>query len=1047
MNLINKSIQNQDFTRLLTWRLLIPMTIVLSVLILTGAVIIWVLYSSRINDQLLLKTKRVSSAFHSELDDLSKRLDLLIISITEDPLVKESLISNGKEKLLTIWGPIYKKMNQDHGINHFSFLDNSRQNILRIHNPALSGDTIKRLSALKAERTKAVTSGIEIETGSRELLTFRIVSPVFSGSELAGYTELGIDIASVLNEIHDRTSIPLMLLINRAHVSDQKYKNYLCLNSNLENFQNLFKNHVLAFSTFHNIPSELAERIEVMENYQNSSMFDFKFENKSWRIKSLDVPNVEGTPIGKLLVFIDTTDLEEEFSTVHFLSIFVSILLAAGLFLFMFAVLKNTDKKIASTNRELFLAKEKFEALVKSSPDIITIIDESGTILFSNETGLNSSLITINGNKAGFKIEKENFQKFNEAIEEAFSTKSLISVEIPVNGNTYEHRITPVVMEQYEDSLMIISTDITIRKNSEKIIKKYYERFSAILNASSNGFLLLDNKGIIKEVNNNVCEILDFYRNELVGKKATEIEALKCFEIINIKSARKIELTGEVFERKHRKKNGKNIILRISFTFNPTSKEYLSFITDITTEKEIRREFEKKLEISNERFLLVEESAQTGFWDWDIVQNTLHWSDQFKKIFEYTGEDSKINIELLEGYIHPEDKEVFRYILQDSLKKNHTWELECRIVTGSGKIKWLYSKGRIHRDSIDQPVRMLGIIVDISERIKNEELIRQQSEQLLALLRTTSEGLWITDASGRFLVVNDAYLRMSGYTRDEILKMSIPDMEVNESEQEVAEHMRYVMENEFDVFESKHRRKDGTIYDLFISVSYDEKRNEFIVFLRDISEKKKQEAKILEALTEKEILLNEVHHRVKNNLQIISSLVYLQSLKIKNASVKDYFDQVLNRIKTIALVHEHLYQAKDYSKVDFMEYISELISIVKETYYNPNTDINVVVESHAKIKFEKAIYCGLIINELLSNSFKHAFKGMSRGEIKIKFTRENGNYLLAVSDNGLGIQDTESLKKENSMGIVIVQSLVEQLKGKITFNMNNGTTIDINFPV
>ncbi|MEO1184973.1 MAG: histidine kinase dimerization/phosphoacceptor domain -containing protein, partial [Cyanobacteria bacterium J06636_27] len=213
----------------------------------------------------------------------------------------------------------------------------------------------------------------------------------------------------------------------------------------------------------------------------------------------------------------------------------------------------------------------------------------------------------------------------------------------------------------------------------------------------------------------------------------------------------------------------------------------------------------------------------------------------------------------------------------------------------------------------------------------------------------------------------------------------------------------------------------------------------------DITARKQVEDKLKASLKEKEVLLKEIHHRVKNNLQIISSLLRLQSGYIKDKQALDIFQDSQNRVRAMALIHENLYQTKDLAKIEFSEYIRKLKNNLIRCYNIKNININTNIEK-LYLKLDTAIPCGLIINELISNSMKHAFKNSDEGEIIVEFiTLQKDKYSLSVSDNGVGVTaNIDSLKKQ-SLGLELVWNLVEQLEGTIVYNSKLGTSFRIIF--
>ncbi len=210
---------------------------------------------------------------------------------------------------------------------------------------------------------------------------------------------------------------------------------------------------------------------------------------------------------------------------------------------------------------------------------------------------------------------------------------------------------------------------------------------------------------------------------------------------------------------------------------------------------------------------------------------------------------------------------------------------------------------------------------------------------------------------------------------------------------------------------------------------------------------KKTEDQIKASLKEKEVLLQEIHHRVKNNLQIITSMLRLQSDKTENKKVQEVFKGSQNRIKSMALIHEKLYQSLDFARVSFADYIKSLSNYLFSTY-RVNTNV-VRLRTEVKDAFldiNRAIPCGLIINELVSNSLKYAFIDGSKGEIFIKFhSNKAGKFTLVVSDNGVGFPRDLDIHKTQTLGLRLVTILTEQIRGSIKLDRKGGTTFKITF--
>jgi two-component sensor histidine kinase len=217
------------------------------------------------------------------------------------------------------------------------------------------------------------------------------------------------------------------------------------------------------------------------------------------------------------------------------------------------------------------------------------------------------------------------------------------------------------------------------------------------------------------------------------------------------------------------------------------------------------------------------------------------------------------------------------------------------------------------------------------------------------------------------------------------------------------------------------------------------------VFTRDISERIESEEKIKKSLKEKEILLQEVHHRVKNNLQIISSILNLQTRSIKNPKFLDLIQETRYRIMSMSFIHDLLYQTTDFTNIDFSKYLQSITSNIMNTYtLNKNIDLKLDVES-IFLNLDNAIPCGLIVNELITNVFKYAFPDDRKGEINIALKQINNKVVLSVADNGVGIKKQVDYKTTESLGFQLINSLVNQIDGDLAYENNNGTKFTVSF--
>ena len=218
----------------------------------------------------------------------------------------------------------------------------------------------------------------------------------------------------------------------------------------------------------------------------------------------------------------------------------------------------------------------------------------------------------------------------------------------------------------------------------------------------------------------------------------------------------------------------------------------------------------------------------------------------------------------------------------------------------------------------------------------------------------------------------------------------------------------------------------------------------------DITERLRAQQRLEEALREKTVLLNEVHHRVKNNLQVITSLLNLQADYASDPRVRAILAESCSRVKAMALTHQLLYERKDFSRLHLGDYLERLVQSIRTSYRATGDRVALRLELPAAdvpLDLERAIPCGLLINELVTNSFKHAFPGERRGEIVIEIMEDaNGRICLSVADNGIGLPAEAELPHSSSLGLQLVALFVEQLHGTTSIGRDAGCRFSISFP-
>ena len=355
----------------------------------------------------------------------------------------------------------------------------------------------------------------------------------------------------------------------------------------------------------------------------------------------------------------------------------------------------------------------------------------------------------------------------------------------------------------------------------------------------------------------------------------------------------------------------------------------------------------------------------------------------------------------------------------------------------------------------DRKVTMVvEYVYDITARKRAEQELKDREEHYRLLFNSGNDSLFVngfTDEGfpGPFIEVNDVACQRLGYLPEELLRMSPIDVVSNWTPEMDLKVVEELTDKEQSVFERILISKTGTKIPVEISSHLFELDGRPVILsvIRDITERKKAEERIRESLQEKEIMLQEIHHRVKNNMQIMSSLIRLQFARSDNEEMQKLVTESQNRIRSMTLVHEILYQSKDFARINVQKYVKKLVSNLKIMHDDKMAPIDIKMNTgDFFMDINRSIPCGLIINELVSNSLVHAFPKNKSGTIDIQFkAEENDKFKLIVRDNGIGFPKDINLKNPDSLGLQIVSDLVKQLNGRLEVDRKKGTTFTIYF--
>ncbi|MCC5941304.1 MAG: PAS domain S-box protein [Balneolaceae bacterium] len=596
--------------------------------------------------------------------------------------------------------------------------------------------------------------------------------------------------------------------------------------------------------------------------------------------------------------------------------------------------------------------------------------------------------------------------------------------------------------------------DVSEEVDLEQALIQKESRFREVINAFDDIVFTLDKDGRHTELFGKWAENVEM-RNLLLGKKASEIMGTEA-------AANHIEAFNKAI-------NGNSVVYLWSIQSNEIITNYQTKLTPITSgngnitgvlgvgrniSSEVR--FQEALKAAKDRLNYSLEGTQAGTWDWNIKSGEVIYNEQWAKMLGYTlAELEPHTLKTWENLTHPDDLVIAHTNIERVLKgKDNFFESRFRMKHKKGHWVWIQDRGKAFRSENGEPIRMAGTHVDITKEME-AELAVIASEKRYKDLFTRSADANLLVRNNKIIDCNKAAYTMLGYTKKEDLigkspTAISPKVQPNGklSKQAHVENLKNLNHKNSIKFEWYHQKKDMSLIPVEIVVTrirdVDGDDIGYVVW-RDITTRIKAEEQIKEALNEKNVLLSEIHHRVKNNLAVISGLLQLQAYNLKDSESADMINSSINRIKSIALIHEQLYKSTSFSNISLKENIQKQAEGILETFSSTDTtDISLKLDlEEMSININQALPLGLLVNEILTNSLKHAFHNRSQGIISIKLHQTEQYIELFIADDGPGFNEAEI--SSDSLGRSLIDTFVQQLEGDLELNSKNGTSYTIRF--
>ncbi len=561
--------------------------------------------------------------------------------------------------------------------------------------------------------------------------------------------------------------------------------------------------------------------------------------------------------------------------------------------------------------------------------------------------------------------------------------------------------------------------------------------------------------GRFVDVNAVACRMLQYTREELLLHGpldfVTGYHSRPLPDIVEDLTTRGFAL----FETEHKRKDGSIVPVEVNahVIVLQGHKRVLSVVRDITERKsaecalsESENKYKQLVTLLNEGIWVIDQHATTTFVNRKMAEILGYTPDEMigKPAYVFTPADQQERTKQDIGAAKSEEPRQREIVLQRKDGTNVYTLIETADV----------------RDAAGKYTGGIAAVIDITKRRMAEDALRESEQKYHSVVTVMSEGIVLQDADGAIRTCNASAERILGLAQDQMMgRRSVDSLwrAVHEDGSPFPGETHPAMVTLdtgkpcSNVIMGVHK-PDGSL--IWISINtqplfYSEEMKPYAVVtsFSDITDRRQMERVVLASLKEKEILLKEIHHRVKNNLQIIASLLSLQSRYITDENVLNALKESQNRVKAMALVHERLYRSENLSEVALSDYLRYLIENLFRFYgANPRQVRMTFDAGDVKVDINKAIPIGLIINELVSNSLKHAFPEGKPGELSITVNSEGEAIVMIVRDTGPGIPADFDWRNTKSLGLQLVISLVEQLNGTIELERAGGTTFKISIP-
>lgn len=475
-------------------------------------------------------------------------------------------------------------------------------------------------------------------------------------------------------------------------------------------------------------------------------------------------------------------------------------------------------------------------------------------------------------------------------------------------------------------------------------------------------------------------------------------------------------------------------------------------IADLNEANEKFKVSEEQLHIVNKELNHIQSLAQIGNWRFELSDRIFLMSEECLRIFGFLPNAKPSFDEVKAIFVNESESEALE-IFERVVTTGNNYNIELQIIKkNSGELRTIVTNVKVQFGENGSPVAIIGTSQDITDRKRAELTLWEFGEIYRSILNASPDDITITDLYGRILMVSPAALTMFRCCEEDLIGHFIVDF-IDEKDKARAQKNIATLANGNTLSPGEYcmHRFDGTVFDIEANGKHISGENgqqiQMVFIIRDITERKIADEKIKNLLAEKELILREVHHRIKNNMNTIYSLLLLQASTLPDAAALHALEDAANRVRSMMTLYAKLYQATDSTEISIAQYLPYLIDEIIMNFPNSKSVSIVKDVEDFILNVRKLQPLGIIINELVTNIMKYAFQGKVDGEIRLVAKQEKGLVVVSISDNGNGMPESVSFEKSTGFGLVLVAGLIKQIEGTIRIERDRGTKIIMEFPI